>query len=179
MQDEPSPGGCHFPGSGPGAARPAGGSRRSGSGGTSPKLTGAPDLRASLSSGGCGGGERVRAIVVGGGMAGLGVALALSREAEGATQVSPLRVRASQPTEGETARRDGILLHCSVGAKVTHSCAQPGAEVGEAVNIALARKLLAALGWLIDLDQVNGERRLAIFVPLSSAPELTTSVALS
>ena len=106
-------------------------------------------------------------------------ALSLSREDASASEVSPLRVRASQPIEGEKTARDGILLHCSVGAKVTHSCAQPGAEVGEAVSIALARKLLAALGWLIDLDEVNGERRLAIFVPLSSSPELTTSIALS
>ena len=104
--------------------------------------------------------------------------LALRRDDTSECKVSSLRVRSSQPIEGEPSR-DGILLHCSVSGKVTHSCAQPGGEVAEAVSIALARKLLSALGWLIDLDEVNGERRLAIFVPLSSSPELTTSVALS
>ncbi len=106
-------------------------------------------------------------------------ALSLTRDAATDAPVSSLRVRSSQPVEGEAGSRDGILLHYSAGAKVTHSCAQPGSEVAEAVSIALARKLLAALGWLIDLDEVNGERRLAIFVPLSSSPELTTSVSLS
>lgn len=107
-------------------------------------------------------------------------ALALTRDDETPRcEVSSLRVRASQPTDDETTSRDGILLHYSVGSRVTHSCAQPGAEVAEAVSIALARKLLAALGWLIDLDEVNGERRLAIFVPLSSSPELTASLSLS
>ena len=106
-------------------------------------------------------------------------ALALTRDESNPNPVSTLRVRASQASEEEPTPRDGILLHCSVGAKVTHSCAQPGTEVAEAVSIALARKLLAALGWLIDLDEVNGERRLAIFVPLSSSPELTTSLSLS
>lgn len=105
--------------------------------------------------------------------------LALQRDDASECKVSSLRVRSSQPIEGETQSRDGILLHCSVSGKVTHSCAQPGGEVGEAVSIALARKLLSALGWLIDLDEVNGERRLAIFVPLSSSPELTASVSLS
>lgn len=106
-------------------------------------------------------------------------ALALTQDDASESKVSSLRVRSSQPVEGESATRDGILLHCSVSGKVTHSCAQPGGEVAEAVSIALARKLLSALGWLIDLDEVNGERRLAIFVPLSSSPELTASVSLS
>jgi hypothetical protein len=107
-------------------------------------------------------------------------ALSLTRgDAEPESPACSLRVRASEPMEGDAGSRDGILLHYSAGAKVTHSCAQPGSEVAEAVSIALARKLLAALGWLIDLDEVNGERRLAIFVPLSSSPELTTSVSLS
>jgi hypothetical protein len=124
-------------------------------------------------------GERVSVdpLVVDRAMGLVAEALALTRDQAG--QVSPLRVRASQTSEEESTSRDGILLHCAVGAKVTHSCAQPGTEVAEAVSIALARKLLAALGWLIDLDEVNGERRLAIFVPLSSSPELTTSLALS
>jgi hypothetical protein len=103
--------------------------------------------------------------------------LALKRDDASECKVSSLRVRSSQPIEGESSR-DGILLHCSVSGKVTHS-AQPGGEVAAAVSVALARKLLSALGWLIDLDEVNGERRLAIFVPLSSSPELTASVSLS
>ena len=48
-----------------------------------------------------------------------------------------------------------------------------------AVGIALARKLLAALGWLLDLDETNEDRRLVLFIPLSLSPELTTSIALS
>jgi hypothetical protein len=109
------------------------------------------------------------------------VAEALSlqpREGQTPVSVSPLQVRCS-PGGASYTGRDGLLLHCVIRRTPTESPTPPDAPVTDAVGIALARKLLAALGWLLDLEETNEERRLVVFIPVSLSPELTTSIGLS
>jgi len=109
------------------------------------------------------------------------VAEALSlqpREGESPVSVSPLQVRCSPGSDAHTDR-EGLLLHCVIRRTPAESPAQPAAPVTDAVGIALARKLLAALGWILDLEETNDERRLVVFIPVSLSPELTTSIGLS
>jgi hypothetical protein len=109
------------------------------------------------------------------------VAEALSlqpRDVQTAVSVSSLQVRCSYAADANPERQ-GLLLHCVIRRNPVQNSAEPSAPVTDAVGIALARKLLAALGWLLDLDETNEERRLVLFIPLSLSPELTTSIALS
>jgi len=102
----------------------------------------------------------------------------LPREGENGVCVSPLQVRCSQGADGNPERQ-GLLLHCVIRRNTQTSAGEPAAPVTDAVGIALARKLLAALGWILDLDETNDERRLVVFIPLPLSPELTTSIPLS
>jgi hypothetical protein len=109
------------------------------------------------------------------------VAEALSlqpREGQSDVSVSPLHVRCSQGPDA-SPERQGLILHCVIRRVATASANVPAAPVTDAVGIALARKLLAALGWILDLDETADERSLVLFIPLSLEPELTTSIALS
>ena len=109
------------------------------------------------------------------------VAEALSlqaREGQSEVSVSPLHVRCS-PGSQEYMEREGLLLHCVIRRTPAQGPTQPAAPVTDAVGIALARKLLAALGWTLDLEETNEERRLVLFIPVSLSPELTASIALS
>jgi hypothetical protein len=109
------------------------------------------------------------------------VAEALSlrpREGESPVTVSPLQVRCS-PGADSDADREGLLLHCVIRRMPAEGPTQPVAPVTDAVGIALARKLLAALGWVLDLDENEDECRVAVFIPISPSPELTASMGLS
>ena len=109
------------------------------------------------------------------------VAEALSlqaRDGQDDVSVSRLHVRCS-PGSHEAVAREGILLHCVIRRQLAQNPAQPAAPVTDAVGIALARKLVAALGWILDLDETSDERRLAVFIPVAFAPELTTSISVS
>jgi hypothetical protein len=74
-------------------------------------------------------------------------------------------------------RSPGLLLHCVIRRKPAQS-SPSRRSVTDAVGTALARKLLAALGWLpISTRRTKASAR--PFIPLSLSPELTTSIALS
>jgi len=100
------------------------------------------------------------------------------RDAQSEVSVSPLLVRCSQGSDGQPDGR-GLLLHCVIRRCTAPGSAQTAAPVTDAVGIALARKLLAALGWVLELDETTEERRLVLFIPFSLSPELATSISLS
>lgn len=109
------------------------------------------------------------------------VAEALSlqpRAGASAVTVSPLRVRRSPGAESP-GDREGLLLHCVIRRTTTEGPSQPAAPVTDAVGIALARKLLAALDWVLELEETEQERRLVVFIPVSPSPQLTASIGLS
>lgn len=100
------------------------------------------------------------------------------RGAQSEVSVSPLLVRCSQGSDGQPDRQ-GLLLHCVIRRCSAPGSSQNAAPVTDAVGIALARKLLAALGWVLELDETADERRLVLFIPFSLSPELSASIPLS
>lgn len=99
-------------------------------------------------------------------------------DAVAACDVSPFRVRRAEPA-GDPTERDGVFVHCVIRARATGDEGGKGAEqVDDAVAFALAKKLLAALGWLLEVEDVADERRLAIFVPVRCAGDATTGLSV-
>jgi hypothetical protein len=89
--------------------------------------------------------------------------------------VSPLLVRYARASAG-SRERDGVFLHFSVSERDSHNIAPPTDRVDDAVAFTLARKLLNALGWALEFDEADGERRLVLFVPLAGNDEASVSL---
>jgi hypothetical protein len=92
--------------------------------------------------------------------------------------VSPLRVRYAHATV-ESGERDGVFLHFSVRTHDSHNLARKADDVDAAVALALARKLIVAVGWLLDIEEADGERCLVFFFPLADAGDRSASLALA
>lgn len=92
--------------------------------------------------------------------------------------VTPLRVRYALASP-DAAERDGVFLHFSIRSREPHNLARCGDQVDDAVALALARKLITAIGWMLDIEEADGERRLVLFFPLAGDGGRTASLTLA
>jgi hypothetical protein len=107
-----------------------------------------------------------------------------THEGTGACDVSALRVRRADVST-DPGEREGVFLHVTVkmperrDENAGNDRPPQSPHVEDAVTLALARKLLTAQGWLIDVERSESERRVVLFVPVSPPSSATVSLSLT